>query len=145
MALVVTITDISDNGKKVTLYGTLDTQTSPSLEEKLEPLLTEKPPILIFDLSDLEFISSAGLRILFKTKKELQTWDGEMMMLKPQPQIEKVFDVNQGASGYARVRQFRGNGSLSEAGPRAGNTRRQSLSQPSSVGFHSQKRRSFSK
>ncbi len=93
MELVVTITDISDNGKKVTLYGTLDTQTSPSLEEKLEPLLTEKPPILIFDLSDLEFISSAGLRILFKTKKELQTWDGEMMMLKPQPQIEKVFDV----------------------------------------------------
>ena len=54
---------------------------------------TDTPPVLIFDLSDLEFISSAGLRLLFKAKKRAQQWKGEMIMVKPQPQIKKVFDV----------------------------------------------------
>lgn len=75
----------------VNIKGRLDTLTSPELEEKLEPELedTEK---LIFDLEGLEYISSAGLRVLLSAIKVMEE-QGEMSVKNVRPEVMEVFEV----------------------------------------------------
>ena len=44
-------------------------------------------------MSKLEYISSAGLRVLFKASKTLKGQDGQLAMMHLQPQIQKVLDI----------------------------------------------------
>jgi anti-anti-sigma factor len=77
---------------RVVLGGTLDGVTSPLLEKALAPLLDSVHHV-VFDLADLKFISSAGIRILLKARKELKAADGSFAMKNLQPQIQKVFEI----------------------------------------------------
>ena len=49
--------------------------------------------LIVFDLADLEYISSAGLRVIFKATKGMTAKKGKCAILKMQPQIKKVFDI----------------------------------------------------
>ena len=48
---------------------------------------------LIFDLAGLEFISSAGIRVLVHARKSIQAQHGGVLMVNAQPQIVKVFEI----------------------------------------------------
>ena len=48
---------------------------------------------LVLDLAGLEYISSAGVRSIFKARKALAARGGKVVVVNPQPQIQKVFDV----------------------------------------------------
>ena len=77
---------------RVTLAGSLDGTTAPDLEKALAPLL-DSVHHLVFDLAGLKFISSAGIRVLLKARKELKAADGSFAMQNLQPQIQKVFEI----------------------------------------------------
>ena len=84
----------SDSGKcRIELKGRLDTHTAEQLDEKLESLDPTAHPVQIVDLADLDYISSAGLRSLFRAKKKLGAAGGQFLVVHPQPQVQKVFDV----------------------------------------------------
>jgi anti-anti-sigma factor len=85
---------------RVALAGTLDGVTAPLLEEALKPLL-DSVDHLVFDLADLKFISSAGIRVLLKARKELKAADGSFAMKNLQPQIQKVFEIIGSLPGMA--------------------------------------------
>ena len=53
------------------------------------------PPVmsLVLDLAGLNYISSAGIRSIFKARKALTARNGKLLVVNPQPQIQKVFDV----------------------------------------------------
>ncbi|WP_202843841.1 STAS domain-containing protein [Luteimonas saliphila] len=78
----------------VAVGGRLDTHTYLQLDEALAPLL-EDPAILslVLDLHGLEYISSAGVRSIFRARKALATRAGRVLVVNPQPQIQKVFDL----------------------------------------------------
>ena len=57
--------NLADTASIVTLTGRLDTSTAPELEAELETLLPTTT-VLTFDLAKLEYISSAGLRVILK-------------------------------------------------------------------------------
>ena len=59
---------------------------------------------LIFDLAKLEYISSAGLRTIFKTKKATAKSGGATFVVNPQPQVQKVFDIVKAMPGAVRSR-----------------------------------------
>lgn len=73
------------------IEGRLDTLTAPEFEEKLEPELedTEK---LVLDLAELEYISSAGLRVLLSAMKVMEE-QGEMVLRNVRPDVMDVFEV----------------------------------------------------
>jgi anti-anti-sigma factor len=73
--------------------GSLDTDTYPILEEKVDLLLDTSPDMLIFDLEKLDYISSMGVRVIAKAKKSLKKSEGKVVMLNLQPQIRKVFEI----------------------------------------------------
>ena len=80
---------------EVVLDGRLDTDTSPHLEKQLEPVLTGDSTAVRFELSKLTYLSSMGIRVLFKAFKALLGKKAMFLVVNPQPQIKKVLDIAQ--------------------------------------------------
>ena len=84
----------SDNGKcRIELKGRLDSDTAGLLDSKLDAIDPSQFPVQSVDLAELEYISSAGLRSLFRAKKAAHAKGGHFLVVHPQPQVKKVFDV----------------------------------------------------
>ncbi len=79
----------------VQLDGSLDSNTSPMLEERLALVRAQNPVAIIFDLKKLGYISSAGVRVLVMTKKAMKAAGGTVALTNLQPQIRKVLDIIQ--------------------------------------------------
>jgi anti-anti-sigma factor len=77
----------------VSFAGRLDTATAPQAENELRPVLSGAPRDVVFDLAELSFISSAGLRVLLGARKTLSAQGAQVHLANVQPQIEKVLDI----------------------------------------------------
>ena len=75
----------------VALEGRLDTTTAPKLEEELRGSVAGVSR-LVFDLAKLEYVSSAGLRVLLAMQK-LMNQQGEMMLQNVNEAVMEVFEV----------------------------------------------------
>lgn len=73
------------------LEGRLDTTTSPELEAVLEKEIRNTTE-LILDFEHLEYISSAGLRVLLTTQKKMNT-QGTMIIRKVCENVREVFEI----------------------------------------------------
>ncbi len=93
MDLQIRIDPLLNGSRRVALGGRLDTHSYDELDRQLEPLLDGSVHSLVLDLGALEYISSAGIRSIFKLRKALAAHSGKVLVLNPQPQIQKVFDV----------------------------------------------------
>ncbi len=78
---------------RVTLKGRLDTETYAQCEQRLEPLLIPSTKILVFDLGELDYLSSMGLRALMKTSKRLSALGSKCLLTHLQPPIRTVIDI----------------------------------------------------
>ena len=88
----MTITKIEvDNELTVALSGRLDTTTAPELEAALKSDL-DGVTVLTFDLTGLEYISSAGLRILMWAQK-IMNKQGEMKVCGVNETVQEIFDI----------------------------------------------------
>ena len=85
----------------VNLAGSLDTATAPDLERQLAPVLSGPVRDMIFDLADLKFISSAGLRVFASTRRTLREHHGQASFVHMQPQIQEVFEIIKALPGVA--------------------------------------------
>ena len=83
------------------LNGSLDTATAPDLERQLGTVLAEQPKDLVFDLAQLKFISSAGLRVFATARKTIKERGGQASFVNMQPQILEVFAIMQSLPGVA--------------------------------------------
>ena len=83
----------TEKGSELTLAleGRLDTVTSPQLDEELINSLAGKDS-LILDFEKLEYISSAGLRVLLSTQKKMNS-QGSMKILNANDVIMQIFEV----------------------------------------------------
>ena len=81
------------NQEAVTLIvsGRLDTQTAPELENKLDSILSGLKE-LTFDMTNLEYVSSAGLRVILKAQKAMNA-QGSMKLTGVNDSIMEVFDI----------------------------------------------------
>lgn len=93
MSLQIHIEPARAGSARVVLAGRLDTHTFDELDRRLAPLLASDIHSLVLDLAGLEYISSAGIRSIFKARKALAARDGKVLVVDPQPQIQKVFDL----------------------------------------------------
>lgn len=77
----------------VSSIGSINAGTHGILEAELDKILEIRPDVIIFDMEFVDYISSAGIRVLLKTKKALKATNGRMVFMNLQPQIRKVFDI----------------------------------------------------
>lgn len=76
----------------IALSGRLDTTTAPQLEEALASALDDVAD-LVFDFGKIEYISSAGLRILLNTQKKISAAGGSMKLVGVNDVVREVFEV----------------------------------------------------
>lgn len=83
--------NLEANKLTVALEGRLDTSTAPQLEAELKDSLNGVTD-LVFDFGSLEYISSAGLRVLLSTQK-IMNKQGSMVVTNVNDTINEVFEV----------------------------------------------------
>jgi len=82
------------NPSMVALAGRLDSTTAPGLEAVLDRVLKNAPlPRFVFDLSRLEYLSSAGIRCFIRARKVIERAGGRVAIVNPQPAVRKVLDI----------------------------------------------------
>ncbi len=84
--------DLKKEEKKLTikLDGKLDTNTSPELDSKMSEL--EGVEEVIIDMKDLDYISSAGLRVLLSMQKVMNK-QGKMTIINVCDNVMDIFEV----------------------------------------------------
>ena len=77
----------------VRLLGRLDSNTSPDFEQKLFEVIEDGEKSVIVDFEELDYISSAGLRVLLKAAKELKRSQGKIVLCSMKDYIKEVFEI----------------------------------------------------
>ena len=89
----MTITKTSEESSLViALEGRLDTTTAPMLEAELKESL-DGAKELVFDFEKLDYISSAGLRVILSAQKAMNKCGGKMIVKNVCADIKEVFDI----------------------------------------------------
>ena len=87
-------TDINEEQGRIfmKIEGRLDTKTAPELEKEVNKTV-EKISSLIMDFTELEYISSAGLRVLLRTHKAMKAKKGSLIIRGANEEIQEVFTI----------------------------------------------------
>ena len=71
--------------------GRIDSQTAPQLAEALNAITEAGRFKIVFDMSDVDFISSAGLRVLIDVQKTCKRWNRGQLVLAAVP--ERIYET----------------------------------------------------
>lgn len=85
--------------KVVAFEGNLDTNTAPDAESCLNELISEGATKVVVDFGSLDYISSAGLRVLLATAKKMRASGGSLRMCGLNEAVQEVFDI----SGFSSI------------------------------------------
>ena len=83
---------VEGNTLTLEIVGRLDTLTAPQLEEELNTLVTNDITDLVLDFKNLDYISSAGLRVLLAAQKMMNT-KGGMKLINVNSEVREVFEI----------------------------------------------------
>ncbi len=93
MSLNIRTEDTRSFTKTIYLKGSLDTETVSTFDQELDAVLGSPLKVLVLDLSELDYLSSTGIRSLFRAQKSMKARAGEALIVNPQPSVQKVFDI----------------------------------------------------
>jgi anti-anti-sigma factor len=82
----------------VAITGSLDSTTSPEAQKSLDAVLAGAKKVAL-DFSELDYISSAGLRVLLGAAKQLRASGGKLGMFGLNQSVKEVFEI----SGFASI------------------------------------------
>lgn len=83
----------------LSLQGRLDPNTSGSLESAFGQLVDQGKKRFVFAMSELEYVSSAGLRSLLMAAKKMKALGGKLALCQLTEQVQEVFDM----SGFSTI------------------------------------------
>jgi anti-sigma B factor antagonist len=75
------------------LKGRLDSDTSQGFEQKLFQAISEGAKNMVVDFKDIDYISSAGLRVIIKANKALIREDGRIILCSMQKYVREIFNM----------------------------------------------------
>jgi anti-anti-sigma factor len=78
---------------RVSVIGALNTDTAPEFEQQLQTVLEEGHELTVLDMKELDYISSAGLRVIFKAAKQAKNAGNRLAAANRKPHIDKVFEI----------------------------------------------------
>jgi anti-anti-sigma factor len=93
MALNIRVEDGRSLTKTLFLEGRIDNESADEFDRQVEAVLGTPVKVVVFDLAKLEYITSAGLRTIFRAQKVMHARSGKAALLHPQPAVQKVLDI----------------------------------------------------
>ena len=101
--MVTTAIQEQDGNVVATLAGRLDTASVPETEKALSPLTNYEGKDIILDCTDLEYISSGGLRIFLTLLKNAKEKGGEVYIRGISNDVRTVFTM----TGFINIFKFK--------------------------------------
>lgn len=92
--------EIADGIWIVAMRGRFDAPSAPEADRTLRTLLEQGMSRVVLDLSDVEYISSGGLRVVIMLTKALERISGEMKLCGMSPFVSEVFKITNLAKRY---------------------------------------------
>ncbi len=83
----------------LTIEGDVDAGTAPEVEERLQALIQASARQLVLDLSAVPYVSSAFLRVVLSTARDIRHKGGDLRLAGLQPSVRAVFDL----SGFSKL------------------------------------------
>lgn len=87
------VIDKIDNKTIVKVSGRMNSSNASEFEQKFSDLVNNEDTFVIIDLADLEYISSAGLRVILSAYKKIKGLDGRLVLCNLQEIVQQVFDL----------------------------------------------------
>ncbi|MEP5764498.1 MAG: STAS domain-containing protein [Halieaceae bacterium] len=78
---------------RLSIGGALNTDTAPGFESSLQEVVDKGMQLTVLDMKDLDYISSAGLRVIFKAAKQVKASGRRLAAANRKPHIDKVFEI----------------------------------------------------
>ena len=78
----------------VDIEGKLDTQTCEAAREYLMEALSSSPAQVLISLAKLDFVSSAGLRVILRAAKQVRSYNGELKVSGAQGVVKEVLEIS---------------------------------------------------
>jgi anti-sigma B factor antagonist len=75
------------------LNGRLDSNTSQGFEQKVFTAISDGTKKMVIDFKEIDYISSAGLRVILKATKALAREEGKIMLCDMQDYVKEVFEI----------------------------------------------------
>jgi len=88
---------IEENQGGINIYklnGRLDSNTSLGFENKIIQAIDDGSKSMILDFKNLDYISSAGLRVILKATKALKRENGNIILCDMQDYVKEVFEIS---------------------------------------------------
>jgi anti-anti-sigma factor len=95
MPLKVTVEEKSDVFYTIRPEGSIDANTHTILGTQVDAILAKSPQVIVFDMKDVHYVSSAGISVVLTASKSMKTKGGNVLLVNVPPQIRKVFDIVQ--------------------------------------------------
>ncbi len=77
----------------VSVSGRVDSATAPDLQKSLQALLDSEHNQIVLDLKNVDYMSSAGLRVLVATQKAAKKNGGSLRLAQLSTRVKEVFDL----------------------------------------------------
>ncbi|MGD8540729.1 MAG: STAS domain-containing protein [Desulfobacteraceae bacterium] len=75
------------------LSGRLDSNTSPDFEKRLSEVIRQGARRMVVDFGSLDYISSAGLRVILKATKDIKRAEGLLVLCAMKDYVREVFEI----------------------------------------------------
>ena len=85
--------DEENSVARVSLVGALNSDTAPAFEQRLQTAVDKGYSLTVLDMKELDYISSAGLRVIFKAAKQAKGAGNRLAAANRKPHIDKVFEI----------------------------------------------------
>jgi anti-anti-sigma factor len=93
MSLTVTVKEQRVGVFVISPVGSIDSDTYSILEDRADLILESSPSEIVFDMKSVDYMSSAGIRVILKVGKAQKKNGGKIILVHLQPQVKKVFDI----------------------------------------------------
>jgi len=93
---------IGEDTITIEVEGRLDTVTSSQLEQEVSEVFEEEKSNIDFDFTSLEYISSAGLRVLLASQKQVNSLGTEMRIVGANDVVKEIFEI----TGFSDIMQI---------------------------------------
>lgn len=88
-----------DKCKLVRLAGRLDATTTPALEGKISKVLDQNKQFMLMDFSKVDYLSSAGMRLLLSATKKLKAHGGKLVFCSMSDEVMEIIKM----AGFERI------------------------------------------
>ena len=86
----------------ISISGRLDTISSPEFEKAIAPVVAGDMKEVVLDCTNLDYISSLGLRMLLTMQKAAVAKQGQLSLKDIKPDIKEIFDI----TGFSSIFRF---------------------------------------